>query len=212
MNSARNGHKVTARREPGGNAAPGSRLACILGKPRCFTQRCHRHSAGAGCNPCPSRGGDRQARCRDCPARQAERSRPSAHDCAGHWGHDKDGRAIVATPSDHRCQQRDHQTPCPCQRQTGDMAGWNEPFGATKCLRARGFDLDPTCEHHTGPRHLPRRTRGRIHVSTRQRVKAAQIPLAHGAVIHVAQIDRRAAVGLWRPSVIHPSCFPVMAL
>lgn len=23
---------------------------------------------------------------------------------------------------------------------------------ATECLRARGFDLDPTCEHHTGPR------------------------------------------------------------
>lgn len=24
---------------------------------------------------------------------------------------------------------------------------------ATECLRARGFDLDPTFEHHTGPRH-----------------------------------------------------------
>ena len=25
---------------------------------------------------------------------------------------------------------------------------------ATECLRARGFDLDPTLEHHTGPRHV----------------------------------------------------------
>ena len=24
---------------------------------------------------------------------------------------------------------------------------------ATECLRARGFDLDPIFEHHTGPRH-----------------------------------------------------------
>ena len=28
---------------------------------------------------------------------------------------------------------------------------------ATECHRARGFDLDPTFEHHTGPRHLERR-------------------------------------------------------
>lgn len=38
---------------------------------------------------------------------------------------------------------------------------------ATECLRARGFDLDPTFEHHTGPRHLSGRIRGRTHVSTR---------------------------------------------
>ena len=25
--------------------------------------------------------------------------------------------------------------------------------GATECLRARGFDLDPPSEHHTGPQH-----------------------------------------------------------
>ena len=28
--------------------------------------------------------------------------------------------------------------------------------GATECHRARGFDLDPTREHHTGPRHARR--------------------------------------------------------
>ena len=38
---------------------------------------------------------------------------------------------------------------------------------ATECLRALGFDLDPTCEHHTGPRHDDGRNRGQTHVSTR---------------------------------------------
>jgi transposase len=38
---------------------------------------------------------------------------------------------------------------------------------ATECLRARGFDLDPTFEHHTGLRHDDGRIRGWTHVSTR---------------------------------------------
>ncbi|SFX64393.1 hypothetical protein SAMN04244548_01574 [Paracoccus pantotrophus] len=40
-------------------------------------------------------------------------------------------------------------------------------FQAQECLRARGFDLDPTWGHHTSPRREHGRNRGRIHVSTR---------------------------------------------
>lgn len=39
--------------------------------------------------------------------------------------------------------------------------------GATECLLARGFDLDPIFEHHAGPLHDDGRTRGWIHVSIR---------------------------------------------
>ena len=38
---------------------------------------------------------------------------------------------------------------------------------ATECLRARGFDLDLSCEHHTGLRQEVGRIRGRTHVRTR---------------------------------------------
>ncbi len=51
-----------------------------------------------------------------------------------------------------------------------------ENQSATECHRARGFDLDPTCEHHTGPRRDDGRNRGRIHVSTRHRAKLIQKP------------------------------------
>lgn len=57
----------------------------------------------------------------------------------------------------------------PCKEQFGALVVRRdrENQSATECPRARGFDLDPTLEHHTGPRHADGRIRGRIHVSTR---------------------------------------------
>ena len=42
---------------------------------------------------------------------------------AAAWSDNEDGRAIPAALADHWRQQRHNQTPCPCKRLTGHLAG-----------------------------------------------------------------------------------------
>lgn len=59
---------------------------------------------------------------------------------------------------------------------------------STECLRARGVDLDLIFEHHTGPRHLERRSlRPDICQHPTTRHDSFKIPLVLGAVTYVAQ-------------------------
>ena len=73
------------------------------------------------------------------------------------------------------------------KRQKNDAADAEANQGATECLRARGFDLDPTFEHHTGPQHEDGcKKAGHMSAPDDAPEEALKIPLAQGAVTHVA--------------------------